>query len=320
MRYARTLLGAAIGLALISGGASAQQDYPNKPIHVVIGFAAGSGADILVRYYTTKLGEISKQQVLVENKPGAIGTIAGGIVARARPDGYTILFTGNSMMAAGQHLVKELPFDADKDFVPAAGLFDTPFVLVVGAKSPVKSVPELIAHLKAKQARYGYTNPTAVVATAYFLNQTGTKAEGVGYRLSPDALPEVENATLDFMIFDGAFALGQINGGRLRALAATPDKRISVLPSVPTMQEAGVANYNFNPWWGAYLPAGTPQPIVDKVATWVTQITTSRETAEFLEKSVAGPVPGDAKYIRDRLAKDKETWTQLVKLTDLKPQ
>jgi tripartite-type tricarboxylate transporter receptor subunit TctC len=89
---------------------------------------------------------------------------------------------------------------------------------------------------------------------------------------------------------------------------------------VPTIQEAGVANYNFNPWWAAYLPAGTPQPIVDRVAGWVTQITTNPETAAFLEKSVAGPVPGDAKYIRDRLAKDKETWDRLVKLTNLQPQ
>jgi tripartite-type tricarboxylate transporter receptor subunit TctC len=288
----------------------------------VIGFAAGSGADILCRYYTGKLAELSKQTVVIENKPGAIGTIAGGVVARARPDGYTILFTGNSMMAAGHHLVKELPFNAEKDFAPAAGLFDTPFVLTVGAKSPVKTVSELVAHLKAQdgKARYGYTNPTALVATAYFLAQTGTKAEPVGYRLSPDALPEVENATLDFMIYDGAFSIGQINGGRLRALGATPDKRISVLPNVPTIQEAGVANYNFNPWWAAYLPAGTPQPIVDRVAGWVTQITTNPETAAFLEKSVAGPVPGDAKYIRDRLAKDKETWDRLVKLTNLQPQ
>jgi tripartite-type tricarboxylate transporter receptor subunit TctC len=288
---------------------------------VVIGFAAGSGADILTRFYAAKLGDLSGQSVVVENRPGAIGIMAGGVVAKAKPDGYTMMFSGNSMMAAGRWLVKDFPFDPDREFVPAAAMLETPFVLAVPAQSPTKTVAELVAILKPKSDnRSAYTNPTALVSTELFKMRTGVKSQTVSYRTAADAIPDLANGTLDFMILDGTFAVGQAKAGKIRILAATSAQRITALPDVPTMMEAGVPDYAFSPWWATYLPAGTPQPIVDKIAAWITTIAKSPDTAKFLDTMAAMPVVDDAAGIRARLKKDSETWNRLGAAANLQPQ
>jgi tripartite-type tricarboxylate transporter receptor subunit TctC len=250
--------------------AAAAQDYPSRSIHVVIGFAAGSGADILTRFYANKLAEVSGQSTVVENRPGAVGIIAATVVTKAKPDGYTILFSGNTIMAGGRHLVKDFPFDADKDLVPAAAFLETPFVLAVSAKSGANSIAELVALLKSKtRNKSAYTNPTGLLSTELFKMKTGIASESVSYKTTADAVPDLADGTLDFMILDGTFAVGQVKGGRIRALAATTNRRITALPDVPTMQEAGIPDYYFSPWWAAYVPAGTPPAIVAKIESWV---------------------------------------------------
>jgi tripartite-type tricarboxylate transporter receptor subunit TctC len=303
-----------------AGRAFAQQDYPNRPIHVVIGFAAGSGADILCRFFIARLQELSNQPVVIENKPGAVGVIAANIVAKSKPDGYTILWAGNSIMVGGQYLVKEMPFDPKKEFVAAGAFLETPFVLAVGAQSPYKSVSELVAGIKPKDRnRAAYTNPTGQVSTALFKMRTGVQAEAVSYRTTADAIPDLTNGTLDFMILDGTFAVGQVKSGKIRALAATSANRITALPDVPTMQEAGISNYVFSPWWGAYLPAGVPQPIVDKVAGWMGRMARAPESAKFLDTLAALPVLDDPKQMTERLQRDRSTWDQLAAAANLSP-
>jgi len=296
----------------------AQQNYPDKPIHVLLGFLPGTSSDILSRYYTKKLQEVSKQTVVLENKPGMLGLLPGGTVARAKPDGYTIWFTPSIPQA--RYLLKEVPFDPDKDFISVAPLFETPSMLSVSAKSSIKSVAELVAHLKKRPGRYGYGAPTTVVASEYFLSQTGAKAEGVGYRGASQALPEVESMTLDFIINDAMTAWPLSKAGRLRALAVTTNKRLSVAPDVPTMEEAGVPDYHFAGWWGAFVPAGTPPEVVAKLAALFAEINNMPETKAFLETAVAAPVLEDANWMRTQLVKDTETWGRLVKLTNLQPQ
>src|SRR5262245_34028719 len=211
-------------------GAAAAQHYRSRPIRVVIGFARGSGADILTRFYANKLAEISGQSTVVENRPGAIGVIAATVVTKAKPDGHTILFSGNTIMAGGRHLVKDFPFDADKDLVPTAAFLETPFVLAVSAKSSANSIADLVALLKSKtRNKSGYTNPTALLSTELFKAKTGVESESVSYKTAADALPDLADGTLDYMILDGTFALGQVKGGRIRALAANqpPDHRVA---------------------------------------------------------------------------------------------
>ena len=317
-------LAAAFGMSALTLGASTPpavaQDYPTRPLHVFIGFPAGSGADILGRYFTAQMEKLAGKPVVVENKPGANSNIAAGIVANAKPDGYSILFVANSNMAGSRYLFKNLPFDTVKDFTPAATFAQIAFVLVVGGKSPIKSVAELTAFLKSRsQNKYGTTNQTAILATEYYKQVAGIDAVQVAYRTAPEALPDVEDGTLDFMIMDGTFAVGPIKAGKIRALAVMTSQRIAALPDVPTMAEAGV-NFEWAPWWGAYLPAATPAAIVGKVGGWINQISKTEETRAFLERIAALPMHDDTAAANARLLSDIEKWAPLVKAAKIEPQ
>jgi tripartite-type tricarboxylate transporter receptor subunit TctC len=297
------------------------QDYPNRPLRVLIGFPAGSGADVLGRYFTAKLAELAGQPVVVENKPGANANIALSLVAKAKPDGYTILFAANSNMAGSRFLFKELSFDTLKDFVPAASFARIAFFMTVGANSPNKSVAELTAYLKSHpQNRYGVTNQTAILASEYYKQIAGVSATQVQYRTAPEALPDVANGTLDFVIMDGTFAVGPIKQGKIRPLAVTTAQRIPTFPDTPTMMEAGVPNYEFAPWWAAYLPAGTPPEIVAKLGAWFNQIDRMDETKQFLDRIASVPMMDDTKAADERLKHDIELWAPLVKAAKIEPQ
>lgn len=314
----RVVIVVAAVLGISARSVAAQENYPDKTIHVLLGFLAGASSDILSRYYTKKLQDITKQTVILENKPGLFGLLPGGVVARAKPDGYTIWFTPS--IPASRYLLKEVPFNPDTDFIPVAPLFQTPMMLSVSGKSDIKSVAELVEHLKKKRGRYGYGSPTTLIATEYFLSQSGISADGVAYRGASQALPEVENMTLDFIINDAMTAWPASKAGRLRALAVTPDKRIPDIPDIPTMQEAGIPNYNFDGWWGAFVPAKTPPDVVAKLAALIREINGLPETKKFLETAVALPLFGNAEWMRTQLAQDTETWARLVKISNLQPQ
>jgi tripartite-type tricarboxylate transporter receptor subunit TctC len=317
----RVCVGAIAAMACAFASGATAQDYPTRPIHVVIGFAAGSGADILTRFYANKLAEVSGQSTVVENRPGAVGIIAATVVAKAKPDGYTVLFSGNTIMAGGRHLVKDFPFDPDKDLVPAAAFLETPFVLAVSAKSGANSVAELVTLLKSKtRNKSAYTNPTGLLSTELFKMKTGIESESVSYKTTADAIPDLADGTLDFMILDGTFAVGQVKAGRIRALAATTNRRITALPDVPTMQEAGIPDYHFSPWWAAYVPAGTPPAIVAKIEGWVGAISKTPEAAKFLDTMAALPVIGDAEWVRARIASDRPLIDRLAQAANLQPQ
>ena len=306
---------------LMSGLAVAQQDYPNRAMRVLIGFPAGSGADILGRYFAAKLGELSGQAIVVENKPGANSNIAVGVVANAKPDGYTMLFVANSNMAGSRFLFKDLPFDTVKDFVPAASFAQIAFVVIVGINSPIKTFAELNTYLKSHpQNRYGVTNQMAIITTEYYRQRIGFEATQVQYRTAPDALPDVENGTLDFMIMDGTFAAGAIKQGKIRALAVTTAKRHPTLPDVPTMQEAGLANFELAPWWGVYFPAGTPSDIVAKVGGWMNKISATEDAAAFLARVGSFPLVEDGKAAAARLQSDIKLWEPIVRAAKIEPQ
>jgi tripartite-type tricarboxylate transporter receptor subunit TctC len=311
----------AVGLFLLAGQAVAQTDYPDRPIHVTIGFAAGSGADILGRYFTHQIEELSKQAVIVDNKPGATGNIAMRSVAQAKPDGYNILFTANSGMAGGRYLFKELPFDTLKDFVPVASFAQITFVLVVSPKSPLNSVAELTAQLKEKKDNiFGYTNPTGLLSSEYYKQLAGVPAKAVAYKTTADAMRDIIDGTLDFMVMDGTFAAGQIRQGQLKALAVTTAQRSPTFPQTPTMREAGIANFAFAPWWACYVPKGTPQPIIDKLGAWFQRIGAMPETATFLETIATIPQHDTGPEADARLRAELPTWEMLVKAAGIEPQ
>ena len=202
----------------------------------------------------------------------------------------------------------------------------SPFTTALGSimvppNSPIKSVAELTKYLKSRsQNRYGVTNQMAILSTAYYQQVAGFDATLVQYRTAPEALPDVENGTLDFMIMDGTFAMGPVKAGKIRALAVTTAQRIPTLPDVPTMMEAGVPNYEFSPWWGAYLPANTPPAIVAKLGGWLNQISKTDETKAFLERIASVPMQDDSKEADARLKADIEKWGPIVAAAKIEPQ
>lgn len=318
----RALIGAvALAAALPLAAPSVAQDFPNRPLKVVIGFPAGSGADILGRNITNKLQEISGQPVVVENRPGANSNIAIGVVKNSKPDGYTMLFVANSNMAMNKWLFKSLPFDTIKDFTPVAAWAQLGFVVVVGADSKHKTLADLTALLKSKpQNKYGTTNQTALVSSEYYRQLAGFEAVNVGYRTAPDATPDVVNGTLDFMIMDGTFALGQIRNGKIKALAVTSLWRIADIPDVPTMDEQGLKGFDFAPWWATYVPAGTPAPIVAKLEGYHKQIAAMADIKEALQKIASVPLTLGSAETAAKLAGEVAKWEPIIKAAGIVPQ
>jgi tripartite-type tricarboxylate transporter receptor subunit TctC len=311
---------AAAGACLLIVGTASAQNYPDRRITMVVGFAAGSGADILARYYATKLAADTGQTVVVENKPGANGMIAAQAVKTARPDGYTILFSPSAGMAGGRFLYANLPYDPEKDFIIAAPLLDVAFALTVGANSPAKSVTELTALLKKKSgARYGTANSTGIAATEVYKTLHQFTATQVAYKTTSDAIGDLADGTLDFMFLDGVMALSQQKAGKLRLLATT-SSRIAGAPDVPTMREAGVGNYGFAVWWMIMTPAGTPADVVNALNKVFNKINSSDETRTFLNNVASQPLTGTPAEMVEKLRKDIEVWADIARTGNIQPQ
>jgi tripartite-type tricarboxylate transporter receptor subunit TctC len=303
--------------------AAAAQEYPAREIRSLCNFAAGSGADVIVRYYSDKLSKLAGRPVLVENKPGAAGTIATDIVAKAKPDGYTILITpASATLVAAPHLFKQLPFDPTKDFTAVTTIATVSFAILVDAARPIHSIPELIAQLKAKpnEGFYGTSSVTGVISAELFKQSAGLKTAYVPFKANPQALTSLLQGELDFLSYDATWAVAQQRGGRLRVLAVTSSKRSIALPDTPTLAELGFSDTDMTPWWGVVVPAGTPKPVVDKLADWFNQITATEETRQFLERTAFDPFPGTPESMAALLKSDAPRWARYVKLAKIEPQ
>jgi len=311
--------GGALALAALATPAAAQ-DYPNRPIHMSVGFAAGSGADILARYYANKLNIELGQNVVIENKPGANGNIAAQGVVQSKPDGYTLLFAPSAAISGGRYLYKNMPYDSLRDFVLVGPLLDVAFVMAVGAASPVKSVAELTALLKSKpKARYGTSNSTAIAATQLYKTRAGVEATQVAYRTTADAIGDLADGTLDFMFLDGVFALSQQKAGRVRLLATT-GTRVDNAPDVPTMTEAGIKDYSFSVFWMLAAPKDTPAPVVNKINAALKKISEMEETRTFLANTASKPLYATPAETTDKVAKDIGVWGEIAKAGNFEPQ
>jgi tripartite-type tricarboxylate transporter receptor subunit TctC len=296
------------------------QDYPSREIRSICNFAPGSGADIIVRYYSDQLARLAGKPVVVENKPGAQGSIASAYVAKAAPDGYTIHITpASSTLATAPHIFKQLPFDPLRDFAPVTTINSLTFVIAVDAAKPVHSVADLISSLKLKPGHgfYGTLSNSGQVAAELLKAKTGLATVYVPFKATGDAFTNLLAGEIDFMSVDSTWARGQ---SRVRILAVTAAKRSATMPEIPTLAEAGVPGIDIAPWWGVVVPAGTPRPIVDKLAGWFNQITASEETRQFLARAALDPFPGSPEQMAALLKSEVERWGAFVKLAKIQPQ
>ena len=313
----------AASLLLFAATLAGAQDYPTREIRSICNFAPGSGADILVRFYSDRLSKLAGKPVVVENKPGANGAVATADLARSKPDGYSIMITpASSTIASAPYLFKNLPFDAARDFQAVSTIASLSFVLLVDAAKPVRSIDELIAHLRTRpnDGFYGTSNNTGVIAAELFKHAAGLKTTYAPYKQNTQALTDLLQGAVDFLSYDATWAAGQVKGGRVRVLAATAAKRSVAFPDVPTLGELGYGKNDVTPWWGVVVPAGTPRPIVDKLAAWFNQITNEQDTRQFLARAAFDPMPGSPDQMSALIKSDAARWKGYVELANIQPQ
>ncbi len=319
LRSIRLVFALPVGLFALAGEAGAQA-YPSQDIRVVCAFPAGSGADVLVRYFAEKLRPIAGRTVIVENKAGAGGNIATEYVAKSRPDGHTIYVHAATAVALNQHLFRKPPVDVAKALRVVATINRQPWMLVVDAKSPYKTVADLTAAMQQKgdKASFATAAPTGRVMAEIYKNAKGLKAVEVNYKTAPDSLNELTSGRLDYGLHDPVFSLAQQRAGKLRILAVSTATRLDAAKELPTMTELGIP-MDLTGWWAAMVPTGTPQPVVDQVHKWFVQMVSSDETKAFLNKFGGDQFINTPQKAQEMFEKAIKEWGEYVRLAKIEP-
>jgi tripartite-type tricarboxylate transporter receptor subunit TctC len=311
----------ACALALVAPTAALAQAYPTKPIKLIVTYPPGGGADLMARLVAPKMAEALGQPVVVENKPGASGQIGAGEVARAAPDGYTLMLDAANY-AVNPSLFPKLPYDPAKAFTPIGVLALYPNMLVVTPSFAPKTVKELVDLAKAKPGTVAFAssgNGSAQhLAGELFKQKAGVDLQHIPYKGGGPAMNDVMGGQVPVFFANVASGLGHVKGGKLRAMALTGAKRIAALPDIPTMAEAGVPGYEVYEWNGVFVPAGTPAPVVQKLADALAKAMASPEVKERvagLGGEISGYGPKEAeKFIREQT----ELWAKVVKAGNIK--
>ena len=317
MKSALHLLSSILAVALLfAGGNSSAQNYPNRAVHIVVPFVAGGAVDTLARLVGAKLAESLKQPVVVDNRPGAGGNIAAEMVAKAAPDGYTVLLTTNGH-AISPALYRKLPFDAVKDFIPATQLTATTLVLVANPKFPATSVGELIAMAKAKPGglNYGSTgvgNPLHLTMELLKIS-AGIDIVPVPYKGDAPLNTALMAGEVDVAVVPLATSVPLIRAGRLRALAVTAGQRVAALAEVPTVAESGVPGFDSASWQGFFFPARTPREYVDLIQRETARALALPDTRERLRGMGAEPVGSTPEEFDAKFKADLAKFVRIVK-------
>jgi tripartite-type tricarboxylate transporter receptor subunit TctC len=298
------------------------QEYPIKPIKIVIPFPPGGGADVLMRPLSKKLSDLLGQTVILDNKPGANGNIGADYVAKSAPDGYTLLL-GNSSLPISNALYSQLSFDPIKDLTPIAVMVNTPSVLVANPKFGAKTIPELIALAKQDPGKINYSS-AGIGSTPHLGMEvlgiaTGTKYTHIPYKGGGPAVSAVLANEVDVLITNTSTVLAQIQAGKLVPLGSTTLKRTPVLSSVPSISET-VPGFELNTWYGIFGPAGVPKSIVQRVNQAFIQCLNSPEIKQQLISLAYDPDPGSAEALAALLKKDNAYWANVIKITGIKAE
>jgi tripartite-type tricarboxylate transporter receptor subunit TctC len=312
----------AISLALLLPLSSLAQNYPNKPIRLVVPFTPAGAVDIASRAIAIELQKQLGQPVTVENKPGAGGNLGAAEVARAAPDGYTLLMTTSGIQAINPALYAKMPFDPNKDLVPVAPLVSLNNVLVVHPSVPVKTIRDVIALAKKDPGKWTYAssgNGTSIhMSGAMFTQLTGTDLLHIPYKGSAPAVTDLLAGQVNMMFDNIPSSLPHIKSGKLHAIATTGAKRDPALPDLPTIAEAGVPGYESGVWFGIAAPAGTPKEIISKLNAAAVQGAKSPEFGKRMKDLGYNLIPGSAKEMAAMLKAELARWTPIVKASGAK--
>jgi tripartite-type tricarboxylate transporter receptor subunit TctC len=296
--------------------AASAQDYPSRPVHVVVPYPAGGPNDIIVRLVGGKLSQALGQPVVVENRPGAGGNIGTDSVAKSAPDGYTLVSVGPGALIINP-LLGKVPYDTLRDFAPVTIMAVAPNALVAHPSFPAKTVAELIALARATPGAINYasggTGSTPHLAGALFAVMAKVQLTHVPYKGTGPATADLVGGQVQIAFLGIPTVLPHIRSGKLRALATTGKRRSPELPGVPTVEEAGVPGYELSPWYGLLAPAGTPRAVVARLSSEVTRIVRAPEMREQLSAQGAEPTGGAPEEFAQTLRSDAATWKKVVK-------
>jgi len=294
------------------------QDYPSRLVHLVVPQAAGGGTDTFARAIGQKLSERWGQPVVIENKAGAGGVVGTDFVAKAAPDGYTLLVTYEGSQAINQSLYEKLPFDSLKDFYPIATIAVTPFILIVGPKAAAKTLKEFIAFARANPDKLSYGSAGNGSVNHLLGEMLKTEADirlvHIPYKGASSAIADVIGGHIDAAFASFPSVVSSVQSNVVRALAVSSAKRVAAAPDIPTIAEAGgFEKFDVNPWWGILAPAGLSPAIAQKISADVAEILKTPEMGEVLAKQGATPLITSSDAFRDLLAQDIEKWRKVVK-------
>ena len=303
--------------------AQTTESFPNRAIKMVVPFGPGSGTDTVARVVAQQMQTFLGQPVTVENRAGANGFIGAEAVARSAPDGYTVFVTSASIHSLNPSLFKSLPYDTERDFAHVGGVMEAYYTLLVGETLPVNSVQELIVWLKANpsSASYGWGATVGQIAGATFLKQTNTSATGVPYKSSPQAVTDLIGGQIKFMFNDVTTSKAHLGKQRLKALAVTSPDRIVGLEDIPTMAQAGVADFEMTTWVGMLVPKNTPPAIINTLSAALLKAVALPEVAAKMQACCSARMlvktpEAFAQFMRD----DQQRWATKISEAGVKPE
>ncbi len=309
--------------ATLAAPALAQQAFPTRPVKVLVGFAPGSGTDILARIVADEMGAVLKQPFVVENRPGASSMIAAAAVAKSPPDGYTLFFSPSSPMVVNPHVFKTMTYNPLTDFTTIGGVGNYPWILAVDAKLPVKTPQELVTYARENKGKVNFAyGTTAVRVPVEALNNLlKLEATGVSYKSSPDAMVDVMGGRVQFLVVDLAAAQPHLQSGRLRPLAVTMSKRTSLAPDLPTIEETlKLPDFDLSAFAGLFGPANMPKDVVDTLSTTLQQVLAKPEVRKRIMDAGAEVVPMDSATMTALVKRSYDIWGRKVKDAGVQPE
>jgi len=311
----------AAAACLLAGAATAQQAYPNKPVKVVVPFAAGTSIDVVARIVLDEMRRTTGIVSVVDYRPGALGTIGMAAVAKSPPDGYTVTPASSATHSSGPQLVKNTPYDPVKDFTHLTPLVKFDLLLVVNASSNIQSIHDLVALAKSdpKAINYGYGSATSQVGASAVARALGMSAQGVPYKGQPLALNDLLASQVQFMVADTGVLYAQIKAGKLRPLGVLSDKRSSVVPDVPTLSEQGV-KVELQGWVGFAGPANMPREVVAWWERYVASALDSPDVAQRLRTLGFEPMHMPGAAFNQYVASQLSTWSRHIKEAGIQPE
>ncbi len=320
--FFKTALATTLAAFAAAGPAQAQK-YPDKPIMLIVPFAAGSVTDVIARVYGAEVSKALGQAVVVDNRVGANGMIAAQGVARAKADGYTLLFGTNSTNAANVSLFKKLPYDQENDFVPVAYLGGLPSIVVVNPASPFKTLPDLVSYAKANPTKlnYGAASSSQRIASEMLSTVAGMKMTYVPYKSGQAAVVDTMGGLIDVFTGDVGITVSHVKSGKLRALAVTSKQRTAMLPDLPTVGEAlGREGFDIVAWFGAFAPRGTPPAIVEQLNSAFNAAMNTPESRAKLEFVGLQPNPQSPAWAAQFVKSETAKWAKAIEEVGIQPE